>query len=122
MKFLSSATTFTGRSVTSKEVAIPRPDRPSIKLSQNSTKLFPFGARTPMPVTTTRCSGRSPFRAMWSCYERRAFMLRFVLVNGRRHGSRDRRDHLAVDGVARDPDRIEGCAGIGAAVRDHHHP
>src|SRR3989442_10686017 len=121
-KFLSSATVLTGRSETSNEVAIPSPDRPSIRLSQNSTRLFPFGARTPMPVTTTRCSGRVPFPPMQSCYERRAFRLGFWRPDGRRHGRRDRRDHLAIHGVARHPDRIEGRTGIRAAVRDHRHP
>src|ERR1700694_3382900 len=121
-KFLSSATVLTGRSETSKVVAIPSPDRPSIRLSQNSARLFPFGARTPMPVTTTRCSGRAPFPAMPSCYERRALRLGFLLRDGRRHRRRDCRDHLAVHGVARDADRIEGRAGIRAAVRYHRHP
>src|SRR5438445_6716023 len=120
-KFFSSATVLTGRSDTSKEVAIPSPDRPSIRLSQNSARLFPFGARTPMPVTTTRCSGRSPFLAMSSCYERRVFKLRFLQRRGRRHSGGDRANHLAVDGVARDPNRIVGRTGIGAAVRDHGH-
>src|ERR1700680_2575017 len=105
-EFLSPATVFTGRSETSKVVAIPNPDRPSIRLSQNSARLFPFGARTPMPVTTTRCSGRSPFRAMPSCYERRRFRLGFLLPDGGRYRRRDRRDHLAVHGVARHPDRV----------------
>src|SRR5712692_12121784 len=108
-KFLSSATVLTGRSETSNVVAIPSPDRPSIRLSQNSTRLLPFGARTPMPVTTTRCSGRTPFPATRSCYERHAFRLGFLLPDGRRHRGRDRRDHLAVHGVARHPDRIVGC-------------
>src|ERR1700724_487601 len=125
-KFLSSATVLTGRSETSKVVAIPSPDRPSIRLSQNSARLFPFGARTPMPVTTTRCSGRAPFRApfpaMESCYERGAFRRGFLRPHDRGHRRRDRGYHLAVNGVARDADRIVGGAGIRAAVRDHRHP
>src|SRR6202140_596757 len=125
-KFLSSATVLTGRSETSKVVANPSPDRPSIRLSQNSARLFPFGARTPMPVTTTRCSGRAPFRApfraMESCYERGTIRRGFLRPDGRRYGRRDRRNHLAVDGVARHADRIVDGAGIRAAVRDHRHP
>src|SRR6202035_587768 len=125
-KFLSSATVLTGRSETSKVVAIPSPDRPSIRLSQNSARLFPFGARTPMPVTTTRCSGRAPFRdpfpAMESCYETRAFTRGFLRPHDRGHRRRDRGYHLAVNGVARDADRIVGGAGIRAAVRDHRRP
>src|ERR1700694_5294817 len=118
-QFLASATVVTGRSETSKVVAIPSPDRPSIKLSQNSARLFPFGARTPMPVTTTRCSGRAPFRApfpaMESCYERGTIRRRFLRPDGRRYGRRDRRNHLAGDGVARHTGRIAGGAGIRAA-------
>src|ERR1700730_14578272 len=125
-KFLSSATVLAGRSETSKVVAIPSPDRPSIRLSQNSARLFPFGARTPMPVTTTRCSGRAPFwapfPAMESCYERGAFRRGFLRPHDRGHRRRDRGYHLAVNGVARDADRIVGGAGIRAAVRDHRHP
>src|ERR1700682_3755068 len=121
-KFLSSATVLTGRSATSNEVAIPSPDRPSIRLSQNSTRLFPFGASTPIPVTTTRCSRRSPFRATTSCYGRGRFKVGFWRLDGRRYGGGNRCDHLAIHGVARDPDRIVGGAGIGTAVRDHGHP
>src|SRR6202165_4464926 len=125
-KFLSSATVLTGRSETSNVVAIPSPDRPSIRLSQNSARLFPFGARTPMPVTTTRCSGRAPFRApfpaMESCYKRGTIRRGFLRPDGRRDRRRDRRNHLAVDGVARHADRLVGGAGIRAAVRDHRHP
>src|ERR1700730_461310 len=125
-KFLSSATVLAGRSETSKVVAIPSPDRPSIRLSQNSARLFPFGARTPMPVTTTRCSGRAPFRApfpaMESCYERGAIGRGFLHPDGRRYRRRDRGYHLAVNGVARDADRIVGGTGIRAAVRDYRHP
>src|ERR1700704_340693 len=121
-KFLSSATVLTGRSETSKEVAMPSPDRPSIRLSQNSTRLFPFGARTPMPVTTTRCSGRSPFLAMWSCYERCAFRLGFLLRGGRRHRRRDGGNDLAIHGIERHPDGIVGRARIGATVGDHRDP
>src|SRR5438128_2846699 len=121
-KFLSSATVLTGRSETSNEVAIPRPDRPSIRLSQNSARLFPFGARTPMPVTTTRCSGRAPFPAMPSCYERRTFRLGLLQPDGRRHRRRYRRNHLAVHGVTRHSDRVVGRPGIRAAVRNHRHP
>src|SRR5712692_4186277 len=121
--FLSSATVLTGRSETSNVVAIPSPDRPSIKLSQNSARLFPFGARTPMPVTTTRCSGRTPFPAIPSCYERHRFRRGFLRPDGRRrHGRGDRRHHLPVHGVASHPDRVEGRAGVRAAVRDHCHP
>src|ERR1700730_7418590 len=121
-KFLSSATVLTGRSETSKEVAIPRPDRPSIRLSQNSTRLFPFGASTPIPVTTTRCSRRSPFRAMTSCYGSGRFRLRFWRADDRWHGGRDGRAHLVLRGVASDRDGVVGGTGVRTAVRDHGHP
>src|ERR1700687_1913990 len=82
---------------------------------------MPFGARTPIPVTTTRCSGRAPFPAMPSCYERRAFGLGFLLRDARRNRRCDGRDYLASDGVARHADRIVGRAGIRTAVRDNRH-
>src|ERR1700731_2729145 len=121
-KFLSSATVLTGRSDTSKVVAIPSPDRPSIRLSQNSTRLFPLGASTPMPVTTTRCSGRAPFPAMSSCYERRRFRLGFLRDDRRRRCRGELGAHLAVHGVTRHPDGVEGRPVVGAAVGDYRHP
>src|SRR5438270_10335524 len=119
-KFLSSATVFTGRSETSKVVAMPRPDRPSIRLSQYSARLLPFGARTPMPVTTTRCSGRSPFRAMLSCYGL-PFSATVRFWCDRRaacKSGRERGDDLAIDRVLRDADGAANRAGIGAAMGD----
>src|SRR3989440_1822433 len=122
-KFFSSATVLTGRSETSKEVAIPSPDRPSIRLSQNSARLFPFGARTPMPVTTTRCSGRTPFPAMASCYERRRFRLGFTLrLHDRQRGRGEGGDHLTVDGVPRHPDGVVDRPRVRPTVGDHRHP
>src|SRR3989442_4933409 len=122
-KFLSSATVFTGRSETSKLVAIPRPERPSIRLSQNSARLLPFGASTPMPVTTTRCSGRTPFPAIAVMLRKAARLgLRRLGGGGRiREGGREGRDHLTIDGIAGNPDRAPDGGGIGAAMGDHRH-
>src|SRR5437660_2136207 len=123
-KFLSSATVFTGTSQTSKLVAIPRPERPSIKLSQNSARLLPFGASTPMPVTTTRCSGRTPFPTIAVMLRKgaRLGLRRFCGATRIREGGREGRDHLAIDGVAGHPDRTPDGGGIGAAMGDHCDP
>src|SRR5713226_1150045 len=118
-KFLSSATVFTGRSETSKVVAIPRPERPSIKLSQNSLRVLPFGASTPMPVTTTRCSRRTPFPSMSSCYERGRFICWLLRCDHHGlHRSGNRRDDLLLDGIPGYADGVVGRPRIGAAMGD----